>query len=240
MPKLHEMDAHGPERPLNGLGSAVLLLPVLSAVSIGLWVTSPPRTEAPPARTTHADEELRTAVWAAQVPLADGSRLDVRVSRLQADEQRQAFDREALARRFGLGTGEAWRCEVARRGGRESKSPVTDGDANEATTWPALCVVTAAAPHVIDREGPATRALEFTPDVAGDPLLVLFRPPDGEIAQGTSLQFVQWGRLPGAGAELVGLAIDGTPLSIGLSESEEGGARLPASVASKASTSEEE
>jgi len=240
MAEQNERNTHAPERPLSGLGSAVLLLPVLSAVSIGLWVTSPPRAEAPPARTTHADEELRTAVWTAQVPLADGSRLDVRVSRLQSDEQRQAFDREALARRFGLGTGEAWRCEVARRGGGESASRTTQADAREAHTDQVTGVVTASAPHVVDREGPATRALEFTPDVAGDPLLVLFRPPDGDIPPGTSLQFVQWGRRPGAGAELIGLTVDGAPLSIALSESEEGGARLPASVASKAATTEGE
>jgi hypothetical protein len=229
-----DMDAQAGRRPLDGLGSAVLLLPVLSAVSIGLWVTSPPRSEAPPARAPHADEELRTAVWTAERPLEGGGRVVVRVSPLQFDEQRQAFDREALARRFGLGTGEAWRCEIAVHGPLEAgaSAPAAGLEAG-AKRGPVLRV---AAPHVVDRDGIATSALERKLEFAEDPLLVLFRPPDGELAPGTTLQFVQWGRRPGPGAELVGVSLDEVPLSIALSESDEGGARLPASVASKATT----
>lgn len=242
MTMLHESNPTRGDRPLSGLGSAVLLLPILSAMSIGLWVTSSPRSEAPPARTTHADEEMRTAVWTAEVPLADGSRVVVRVSPLQFDEERQAFDREALARRFELGTGEAWRCEIAHRGGLDT-SPLPTGappTAPEgASSAQAHDVLTIAAPHVVDREGRATHALDHAPTAADDPLLVLFRPPDGVLARGTTLQFVQWGRRPGPGAELVGLSVDDEPVRIALSESEEGGARLPASVASKATATRE-
>jgi len=209
-------DDTGRSRPWRGLGPAALLLPVFSALFVGLWITDAGTRTSAPATEAHADEEGALSVRVGTTVLPSGSRVDVRLSTMQTESQRQSFDREALARRFGLGTGEAWRLEV--RFG--------------ASTAPSRERLRFEAIEVVDRDGRAARRLERDSTGPVDPLLVLFEPPaEVELAVGEALQFVLWGRESGGAARLVGLELDGVDFEVPLTPLELREAELPASVA---------
>lgn len=209
----------GRPRPLNGLGPAALVLPILSALAIGLFATQRHHTEVPPAESVVAPSQVELEAWIAAVPVGgSGARLEVRLTALQGDARRQAFDRDQLAARLGLGAGEPWRLEVRYDAGERSAA----GDGETAS-------VRLAGAAISDRDGVASRGL----DLAGrGPLAALLRtPPELELQPGEAIQLVLWGRRPNAAPRALGLVQAGAALECMLSPVVVPESDVPASVA---------
>ncbi|MEZ5979523.1 MAG: hypothetical protein R3F34_15090 [Planctomycetota bacterium] len=171
------------------MGPAALVLPILSALAIGLYATGRHRREAPPAIEPVATSASEVAVHEARWMVPTGGRVTARLSRLQSEGARQRFDREAIAARLGLGTGEPWRLEIAFEGeGGAGAHLVCD------------------APSIEDDDGVASASIESD---ASDPLVALFTPDASSVAPGSAVQFVLWGREPKDGARVVGVVFAG-------------------------------
>lgn len=214
----------GRPRPLNGLGPAALVLPVLSALTIGLYATQRRSAPPPPAPAFAAPQKVELDAWVGHVPLERGAgRLELRLTPLQVDARRQAFDREALADELGLGPGEPWRLEVRYEASTLDRAAATDADADRSQA------VRLVDPGIADREGLACAPI----DAEGDgPLATLLRTPRPlELTAGESVQLVLWGRRPLGAPRVVGLtdgndALDGALSLLVVPESD-----VPASVA---------
>lgn|GEM_PF-1769969 len=208
--------ADGRPRPLDGLGPAALVLPVLSALAIGLFATQRRQAPAPPAAAFAAPDEIEVEAWVGRVPLAgDAGRVELRLTPLQSDARRQAFDRDRLAERLGLGAGEPWRLEVR-------YDAAEDGAGSEAA-------VRLARPSIADRDGVACSPLEPGVD---DPLATLLRTPEAlELAAGETVQVVLWGRGPDGAPRALGLSTADGPLECALSSLVVPESDVPASVA---------
>lgn len=211
-------------RPLSGLGPAALILPVLSALAIGLFVTERGRAERAPALAPIAVPQAELAAWSGSVILPSGARLGLRLSPLQPDPRRQAFDAELLARRLDLGPAQPWRLEVAleAQGSAGSVQPV-------AIAFDDL--------RVFDREGVVSTALTTR---ATSPLATLLRSDAGAtLESGCTIQLVLWGREPHGSPRVGGIELVSTldseaeaqTIECALTPFELHEAQLPASVA---------
>lgn len=192
------------------LPAALWLLGALPAVLFLVAALLYARREpagAPPAPAGEAEVASVTG-WIGGVDAPGGARLYVRLARLHAGELRQAFDRDALARRYELGPGEPWRL-VLRLVGDDAGSELELGG---------LAVADAGGvrlrPIRVD-EPPAE-------DGVADPLAVLLAPPE-RLHSGEEVSLVLWGPAPASGAiRLVGLAASDAgaarPLLVALEE----------------------
>jgi hypothetical protein len=141
------------------------------------------------ARTPRATRESTPAADVAGLAGERGG-VRVRLARLHADPARQRFDAAALGRRFGLGTGEPFVCEISLSG---------------AVTIPRGALRSIA---IHDERGPALAPFQpSTPktDEPADPLAALLSPPPDAVASGRAISVILWGREPGDGARLAGL-----------------------------------
>jgi hypothetical protein len=176
-------------RRLSAAAALVVGLPLLFFLASILY----PRHEAaePPGEPEPSVEAATVDGWVGAVEAPGGGRLLVRLARLHASELRQAFDRDALARRFELGAGEPWRL-------------VLRLVAEEGTGELAL-----ARLAVEDSKGdvlaPIRAALSLAPNAIGDPLATLLAPPE-RLRPGEERSLVLWGGEPApGGVRLTGL-----------------------------------
>jgi hypothetical protein len=211
-------------RPLSGLGPAALVLPVLSALAIGLFVTERRATKRAPALAPSAVPQAEVAAWSGSLALDDGARLVLRLSPLQPDPRRQAFDAARLAQRLKLGPAEPWRLEVALE-----RTVAQTSDAALSIGLEGVCV--------IDRDGVVSRALAT--DAVG-PLATLLRSDaQATLESGCTVQLVLWGREPHGSPRVGGLdvlaasssEVESRTIECALTTLELHEAELPASVA---------
>jgi hypothetical protein len=134
--------------------------------------------------------------FAGEIETARGTRVSVRVARLHAGERQQRFDARALARRFGLGEGEPFVCEISARGEGAIAADalraieVRDERGVALTPFPSVA---------------ATTKGEIAGTEPSDPLATLLAPPSEELRAGFAVSVILWGRAPGAGAAVSGL-----------------------------------
>ena len=213
------------------LGSFLAVAAAAAAV-VPLWLRerSAARVRDWNRRETTAARDVRSGAddveaLAGEVESAKGVRLTVRLARLHSGERQQRFDATALATRFGLAAGEPFVCEIGARG---------DGS------------VAAGALRSIAVEDERGRALVPFPAVTAadnepaDPLATLLAPPAGELRAGDAVSVILWGRRPGAGARLSGLAeveVALAPTHIGSRELDTALARIDAQSASASNVS---
>lgn len=174
----------------------VLLLPLLTLVLGVLWARHwrggergglpvPPVAELPADVSGWSGALREPAVEAHLVPLHE-------------DPLRQAFDRDVLARRLGLGEGQPWQLVL--------RYHAVEGGGGGPIDLGAL--------GVLDSEGaalmpPAAARAPGTQSPA-DPLAVLLAPPATPMLPGSGISIVLWGPVPSGDARLVGLsAADG-------------------------------
>ena len=131
--------------------------------------------------------------WSGAFELEGDSRLLATLGPLHLDEERQAFDSAALARRRGLDQGRAFRLKLYHLGA-EGSAPIP--------------IDHVEGLRVEDERGEASRLYaERSTAVEGqpmDPVEVLLSPPDGELRAGQSLSLVLFGRDPGEEVFLTG------------------------------------
>lgn len=172
-----------------------LLLPVF-AFAVTLWILSSGDrgdrgTPTPPPRGTGVE----VIGLAGTLVGEHGARVEVRLSPLHADADRQRFDAEELREHFGIERGEPWRLEI-----------VYVGDPARAVDEQPVLDLSRLEVH--DAEGRALSGVVDAAridDLAGDPLAVLLRRARTRLVAGESTQRVLWGEAPGDGARVTGL-----------------------------------
>lgn len=177
--------------PDRAPGPILLVLPLAALVAGVLWLRHG-RGAVEGERPAPPEVEAAGLVegWVGELPLGAGARLVARLVPLHGEAERQEFDREALAARLGRSDGEPWQLEL-----RYSGTPERDAS----LLLPGLSVKDRAgvllAPVVEAAPAPGD-------DAPADPLRSLLAPP-AELAPGTGLTIVLWGRPPGEGARLL-------------------------------------
>ena len=150
------------------------------------------------------DPDESVGAFAATLEGQGGSRLAVWLAPLHADPRREAFEAGSLERRLGLGEGQPWRLRV-HWDPPTSGEPLADGAA-----------LRLGPLQVLDAQGTAQQSIPGSPDqgpeAVADPLRTVLAPPAGELRPGQAVDYVLWGREPGAGGRLAGLLpAPGTP-----------------------------
>ncbi len=189
-------DAQAPS-PVAALGPWLLLFPLVFLALAFVWIAG--RREAPPrAPRAPGQDVLSVAGWSGELELG-GARLVARLAPLHAAPQRQAFERRALAARYGLGAGEPFQLSLS--------LGAADGDG--------ALELDLEGPWVQDREGARLVPLAAEQRPAGkpaDPLRALLAPPERGLVPGRSVHLLLWGPTPGPEARLRGVArVDGAP-----------------------------
>ncbi len=155
-----------------------LLLPVASATLLVLVGTRPqtPRT-APRADSAVPAPAGSVESWSGSVVVGEGQ-LSARLSPLQLDPGRQAYDARALRGPLGLGSGDAgepWRLEL-----ELASATATALDLSKLA--------------LADAAGPGLTLIEF--DEQASALQALFAQPAGPLEPGSRLQLLLWGPAP--------------------------------------------
>jgi hypothetical protein len=168
---------------------AVAIVPLAARVKKSARTQDRSGQAAVPQRAGDGD----VAGFAGEVETAHGTRLSVRVARLHAAARQQQVDARALARRFGLGEGEPFVCEISARG--------EGGIAAEALRSIAIRDEggTALTPF------PVAAKSAITPTEPADPLATLLAPPVEALRPGFAVSVILWGRTPGKDALVSGL-----------------------------------
>ena len=187
----------------SGPGAFVLLLPLLTLILAVLWsrhwrqTTSGERPEPP---TVAQEREVEG--WVGSGELAPGLSLSARLVPLHDESARQAFDREVLAQRLGLGPGQPWRLVL------ELGAPAAGASDTNALELKAAAVEDSAGarlgPVFTNRPRPAESEVI-------DPLRALLALPAQSLDVGHTVTLVLWGEAPGSGARLVGF---GEPIDL--------------------------
>jgi hypothetical protein len=196
---------------------------VLSLVLGVLYVRERARSHVPSPPPLASDPNQLIAGFAGSIPGHAGATLEVRLSRLHADSDRQRYDADALRARLGLPVGEPWRLAIAWRGPRESPpevplAPLENGAAeptSDATAGPAEIPLVQDPQEewglglgslwIEDEGGVAMRAIPPDPDSPPDPLRTLLAPPEPALRPNQAVDLVLWGRAPKNLARLRGL-----------------------------------
>jgi hypothetical protein len=147
-----------------------------------------------PSTTAQRAEDADVEGFAGEVETARGTRLSVRVARLHAGARQQQFDAQALARRFGLGEGEPFVCEIGARGEVGVEAEALRSIAIRDERGVALTPFPAATQGVLTSTEPA------------DPLATLLAPPAEALRPGFAVSVILWGRAPGKDAVVTGLS----------------------------------
>jgi hypothetical protein len=170
-------------------GLALLLFPLLFfAAAVQYQRGLRPEPGAHPVPPSGAPTGLVPG-WSGFLETDDGARVRVRLARLHAEPEWQAFDASSLARRLDLAAGEPWRLEVAH-----------DGPAGAAAL--ALEELTLS-----DSSGEASRSLTkpslTSPEAVIDPLWGALEGPH-LLQPGETARLCLWGREPEGAATLAG------------------------------------
>ena len=180
------------QRP--GVGPLVLILPLFSLVLGVLWArhnrsarggehASPPAAEA----RTHVPG------WSGALERAGGGTLRVWLTRLHADRERQAFDRDVLRPWSGGREGEPWRLTLAIEGSEHG-----DDDGLDLT---GLMV-----------SGDTILSPCSDPQVEQGPVAALLAIPEEPLGASTGVAVVLWGVEPAGDVKLV--LLDGTTVAL--------------------------
>ena len=159
-----------------------MLVPLLTLVVGILWIRA--RTDEPVglhAEPPPLDDERPVPGWSAHGDLADGTRLSVRLTPLNAVPEQQVFDASVLREVLGEEVGEPWRLFLTRSEG--------DGDALALDGLRLGSLRQLDAAH--DGTGPA------------DPVRVLLAPPSDPLGPGQEVSLVLWGPAPEGALDLV-------------------------------------
>lgn len=202
------------------------LVPTLALALGGLYWLEGERTPVEHAPPTVASPDEDVAGFAARVDVGQGA-LRVRLAPLHPDATRQRFDASALARRLALDTGEPWRLTLV----FDAAPSASDTEAARATLEFELSRLA-----VLDGSGTQVALAPLAPgagasDRPSDPLRVLLGATNVELAPGQSLDVFLWGRRPGDGARLVGLAALGGDVAVPLEKALHRRAELEAPLA---------
>lgn len=176
--------------PVAALGPWLLLFPLVFLALALVWIAGR-RDPTPRAPRAPERDGVAVAGWVGEVELG-GARLVARLAPLHVAPQRQAFERQVLAARYGLGEGEPFQLTL------------TLG-----ATGTAAAEVDLEALSVQDRGGVRLVPLSAEQRLSGqpaDPLRALLAPPEGGLAPGRGVHLMLWGRIPGPDARLRGAA----------------------------------
>ncbi len=170
-------------------GPLVLFVPLIFCACAVWWMRHPGVSLVPSRPPARVDPESTQDVLGGELSL-DGATLVIWLSPSDPDPTRQAFQTLQLRKRYGLATGEPWRLHLEWRAG--------DGtDSSNSRSWIQLAKVV-----IEDDQGRALAPLQLEREL--DPLATLLRPPAQDLAVGTSIDLVLWGRAPASQARLVG------------------------------------
>lgn len=180
---------HGPRRRAAsaGPGPIVLLLPlmVLALALLHIQERRPGlgRRAQPPA----AADGGPVGAWVGSADAPSGGRLQVSLTRLHSDPDRQRFETTSLGRRLQLGKGEPWRLALRHV-----------GDEGADLDLARMVVEDAAGGRLRPLPAPVTG------EGVADPLAVLLAAP-AHLAAGSARTLVLWGPAPGDAPRLCGL-----------------------------------
>ncbi len=170
---------------------AAALVPPIALAGWLAWTRPPaelpPREEVPRASR---DPGLLAALEG-ELELGDGTRLHVLLHPMHADPVRQAFERQALAKRLSLPDGAPWSVSIERTAAAAGRTPRP---------------LEVRAPSVVDGSGTCLRALPppaTSTDRKPDPLRTLLAGLEGDLPPATVRRGVLWGRAPLAPGRLV-------------------------------------
>lgn len=179
----------------KAIGPIVMLVPlgflILGVTLLKDFGREPAGPRATPPEVAH---ELDVDGWSGSFELDGDAPLLATLGPLHLDEERQAFDSAALARRRGLEEGQAFRLKLHHLGAEGSST---------------IPIERFEELRIADEDGEAGRLYARRPDPEPrepvDPVEVLLSPPRGELAPGQSLSLVLFGRAPGERVVLTGL-----------------------------------
>lgn len=170
---------------------AAALVPPIALAGWLAW-TRPPAELPPPEESPRASRDPGPlAALEGELELDDGTRLRVLLHPMHADPLRQAFERQALAKRLGLPEGVPWSVAIERTAAAAGSTPRP---------------LEVRAPSVVDGSGTCLRALPPpapSTDKKPDPLRTLLAALEGDLPPATVRRGVLWGRAPLAQSRLV-------------------------------------
>jgi hypothetical protein len=184
----------------------LVLLAVSMALAVLLYFGPHPADRRPAPPPDISDPEETIAAFTGELAAGDGGWLIATLAPLHFDMRRQAFERDTLERRLGLADGEPWRLSLRWEAARPDALRSAPGATTARLALQGLAIE--------DEHG---KALEPLPEVASIdsepvlPLRTLLAPPAGSLGPGETLDWILWGRAPGLGASLIGLAVDAKP-----------------------------
>ncbi|HUR28402.1 MAG TPA: hypothetical protein VM509_09460 [Planctomycetota bacterium] len=176
------------QRSVQRGGPYWLLLPLLSAAAAVWWIRHPTIAVVPSRPPLRVDPDSTHDVLGGEMALGGGT-LAFWLAPSEPDPARQAFQAQALRRRYALPDGEPWRLRLEWR--------AEDGSAAQDAR------LDVARLSVVDAGGTALTPLMLGREL--DPLATLLRPPVSPLTVGNALDLFLWGRAPASDARLSGI-----------------------------------
>jgi hypothetical protein len=188
------LESEASHAPQHRGGPYLLVIPLALTIATLWWVRRPADSGVPTGPPARVDPDSTHDVLGGEAVLS-GATLAFWLAPSDPVSDRQAFQAQALRKRYALPEGEPWRLRLEWR--RPADRQIAAAEA------PGLDVSRLA---VVDGDGVALAPLMLAREL--DPLATLLAPPAQPLTIGTSLDLFLWGREPRAGARLSGLAGD--------------------------------
>ncbi len=177
----------GSRAPWNG--PLVVFVPLVLSACAVWWMRHPGVSLVPSRPPARVDPETTQEVLGGELELAR-STLVFWLAPADLDAGRQAFQSQALRKRYALDEGEPWRLRLEWRAGEA------------ADILPSSSSIDLSQLVIEDQRGRALAPLHLDREL--DPLAILLQPPAVPLEMGASIDLVLWGRAPGVAAKLVG------------------------------------
>ncbi len=170
-------------------GPLVVFVPLVLSACAVWWMRHPGVSLVPSRPPARVDPETTQVVLGGELELSP-STLVFWLAPADLDVGRQAFQAQALRKRYALDEGEPWRLRLEWRAGEA------------AGTLPSWSSIELSKLVIEDQRGRALAPMHLNREL--DPLATLLQPPAVPLEMGASIDLVLWGRAPGAEAKLVG------------------------------------
>ncbi len=173
-------------------GPFVLFVPLALSACAVWWMRHPGVSVVPSRPPARVDPETTQDVLGGELELPR-STLVFWLAPAELDADRQAFQSQALRKRYALDEGEPWRLRLEWRAGEA------------ADTLPSRSSIDLSQLVIEDQLGRALAPLKLDREL--DPLATLLQPPAVPLEMGASVDLVLWGRAPGTEAKFVGVEL---------------------------------
>ena len=166
-------------------------LAMLALAAYIAWRLRPANAPHTPPAASNPDQPI--AALSAEFTTPAGARITARLAPLHADAGRQTFESVSMRERLALAEGQPWRLSLRYDAGSGADAPAP---------------LALGAVEVRDENGVALASIPSASagGEPADPLRALMVAPSGTLQLGQAVDWVLWGRAPGAQARLSGLA----------------------------------